>query len=154
MQQILGNISGLDLKEPDGTKYDTYCFKDVNGDLMDSWTQIVKNGDVLTLPVAQEKSGYKFVGWETNGNVIGGASASITVNNVIGTDFTVTPKFQKVGYVFFLDKNGAVCYTAEGNPGDPVGEDHFSSAEMAASATLKPSESIEGWKNGEEDASG
>ena len=146
-------ISTLKLGKYDETiKYDTYYFQDANGDVMDSWTQIVADNDLLSLPVAQEKTGAKFLGWNVNGTVYG-ASAVIPITNATGAEIYVTPSFQTVGYVFFLDKNGAVCHTAEGTPGEAVGADEFSSAELAANATLEPSESIVGWKNGDTEVS-
>ena len=150
-ERLKNEINDFTLVEPDETLYDTYYFYDAGGVKVADWTQIVKDGDTLVLPNAPETEEVndKFAGWVTNGTVIGGSGDEITVNNVTGTEFDVTPSYTEVGYVFFLDKSGAVCYTVEGEPGDEVGSDVFELATAKASGSLEPTQSILGWKNGD-----
>ena len=129
---LAGMMGDLTLKEPEATDlYDTYYFLDADGKTIEAWTQIVKNGDTLLIPPAQEKKNARFTGWAVGDTTLA-ANATVEINNVTGTEFTGSPVFEDVSYVYFLDKNGLVCHTAEGKPGETVDAGEFTMAVEAA----------------------
>ncbi|MCI6851779.1 MAG: InlB B-repeat-containing protein, partial [Clostridiales bacterium] len=150
--EALPEINDFNLEVPDSTPYRTYYFYNVEtgGEPVEAWTQIVTNGDTLRLPAAPAKENAKFTGWYANGTRIGDSYEQVTIDNVTeDKDIIVRPRFEDVGYVFFLDKKGAVCHTAEGKPGEEMADNEFALAKAAASGSLEPDDSILSWKNGD-----
>ncbi|MBR6787796.1 MAG: InlB B-repeat-containing protein, partial [Clostridia bacterium] len=99
-------VQPFSLLPVDETPYITYTF---TGDGVDPVTQIVGNGEELYAPKSPEKEGYQFLGWYTDANV---KFDSFGIQSVTESDeITLTAKFQKIYYVFFLDTTGRVIKT-------------------------------------------
>ncbi|MDY6283157.1 MAG: MBG domain-containing protein [Erysipelotrichaceae bacterium] len=100
----------------------TYIFHDADGKAIS--TQKVKNGETVYAPTTPEKSGYKFLGWSTNGPdavvdpSYSGNQFSVSVSAT--GDVNLYPVFQQVYYVFFMDNQGRVSTTKEGVSNDEI----------------------------------
>ena len=83
-------------------------------------THHVSNGDAAPVVAdAQQESG-KFYGWiDQNGAALITGTVSITEDTV----YNLTPVFQDVYFVYFLDHNSKIVATKEGKPGDTFAAD-------------------------------
>lgn len=105
------------VEDPEEKKVDTYQF--YNDDTLVS-TQYVMSGDQVYAPASPEIDGYKFTGWkDASGNFFTAGA----VKTATGATYTYKAQFEQVYYVFFLNKEGAVCATKEGTTGTSVTTD-------------------------------
>ena len=128
-----GSVQPFRVIQPDQGVYVTFEF--YNGDEKVD-TQIVTNGDTLYAPASPTREGYKFVGWEENGQLF------TDFGVVSGYEATESKRldaaFEEVHYVFFLNEAGSVCATKEGIEGAVVTTDDVTFSTAA-------DEGIAGW---------
>ena len=83
-------------------------------------THHVSSGDTAPVVVDAQKESAKFRGWvDQNGSPLIVGTVSITEDTV----FDLTPVFEDVYFVYFVDHNGNIVASKEGKPGDTFAAD-------------------------------
>lgn len=128
-----GSVQPFRVIQPDQGVYVTFEF--YNGDEKVD-TQVVTNGDTLYAPASPTREGYKFVGWEENGQLF--TDFGVVSGYEAAESKRLDAAFEEVHYVFFLNEAGSVCATKEGIEGAVVTTDDVTFSTAA-------DEGIAGW---------
>ena len=128
-----------DVIDDDGRVILTYTFS-ADGSELSAWTQNITDGDTLVEPTAPAKDGYVFTGWYVGDEKVSFGEQTVTAEE--SATINAVAKYEEARYVFFVDNQGRVCYTAQGAAGDEIS---VAAASSALSSGLSSSQGLVGW---------